>query len=380
MQSLFLVPRLVATSTSHSNFHIKFRILERSFSSYSRMLDMGGAPGASTSKNSARINNTSKNSPLQAVLFDFDALTRSVDQEMDTTQGVALGGAALEEKKLDRHATPNVGMVEQMANLLNVSLGTSNTSSAKQDDLSLLIGDHSKENNAPKPPKEKTTTDPRMSQDIRLKYAARLASKGQRSVSSIQALDNARDHLSQQNGGGGDAAGHLFARNIAMHSPAQKNKGAATQWMAGTGTGALLRYLTQRTIKVGLLPKPGQGSDEATNQFRRMDDLQHQLTDVVFDILSKEVIASEEEALISFCRDLLSEMDLADRPDRVLLVSDRDDYIRAAKELGITTCRIRPPKSRRGNVSAHYLVSSLPEVHNVVDEINGISFNAILKA
>ena len=39
---------------------------------------------------------------------------------------------------------------------------------------------------------------------------------------------------------------------------------------------------------------------------------------------------------------------------------------------------IQPKNSRRGNVTAHYTTPSIPEVQEVVNEINGISFNSVL--
>jgi hypothetical protein len=66
-------------------------------------------------------------------------------------------------------------------------------------------------------------------------------------------------------------------------------------------------------------------------------------------------------------------------PPRCLWVSDRDDCLRAAKEAGLLTARIVRPNARRGNVSAHYTVETVGEIMTVVNEINGISFNAVLR-
>jgi beta-phosphoglucomutase-like phosphatase (HAD superfamily) len=66
-------------------------------------------------------------------------------------------------------------------------------------------------------------------------------------------------------------------------------------------------------------------------------------------------------------------------PDRCLWVSDRDDCLRAAKDAGLLTARVVRPNARRGNVSAHYTVQSVPEVQAVINEINGISFNTVLQ-
>ena len=91
--------------------------------SYSRMLDMGGAPSAHTAKNKTRIN-ASKNCKLQAVCFDFHVLTKFTtkqDNEQDDKDKTNdNSGGTL---KLQTNAAPDASMVQQVADLLNVNLG-----------------------------------------------------------------------------------------------------------------------------------------------------------------------------------------------------------------------------------------------------------------
>jgi FMN phosphatase YigB (HAD superfamily) len=70
--------------------------------------------------------------------------------------------------------------------------------------------------------------------------------------------------------------------------------------------------------------------------------------------------------------------ELAMDPHRVLLVSDRDEYLKAGKDLGMLTCRLQPKNARRGNITAHYTSPSVQDVQEVVNDINGISFNTVL--
>ena len=65
-------------------------------------------------------------------------------------------------------------------------------------------------------------------------------------------------------------------------------------------------------------------------------------------------------------------------PNRVLIVSDRDEYMREARDIGMMICRLQQKNARRGNITPHYSVETLGEVQGVVDEINGLSFNSIL--
>ena len=70
-----------------------------------------------------------------------------------------------------------------------------------------------------------------------------------------------------------------------------------------------------------------------------------------------------------------SELDT--NPISILVVSDRDDYLRSARDLGIYTCRVRKKNMPRGNVTTNYTVEDVKEVEDVVNELNGISFNTV---
>ena len=326
----------------------------RQLSSYSRMMDLGGAP--SNHKTTTRIN-ASKNCKVQAVCFDFDVLTRSIVGQEETIKEASSLLKQTKSTQADLRAPvqPNVSMVQQVAELLNVNLGE--TSPARQskdqeEDLSLLTG-------------QANATPPKQSSshlgDVRAKYAAKLSRKGVAGVAGVeQAKHQVEDSLKR-----GDAAGHLAARKMVAAEP------VSTRWMAVTGTGALLQYLTQRSMKICLLPKPS--SKENPEDIEQMEDFTKQLREVVFDTLVKDGSQPVHKILKSALDSLHSD------PLHVLLVSDRDDYMRAGKDLGMVVCRIRPANARRGNVSAHYTASSVPDVKDVVDEINGISFNAVFK-
>jgi hypothetical protein len=74
---------------------------------------------------------------------------------------------------------------------------------------------------------------------------------------------------------------------------------------------------------------------------------------------------------------ILNKFDNMD-PNKVLLVSDRDEYLRVARDMGMVICRLQQKNARRGNITPHYTVSTVGEVQDVVNEINGISFNTVL--
>jgi hypothetical protein len=334
------------------------------------MLDMGGAPSGMNDKNANRMN-SNKNCQVQAICFDFDVLTRSVDsaekeaakkkahEELEETLNVELG-----------KATPDASVVQEIANVLKVDLpdGTTGNKEASQpegeeDDLSLLTGE------SPEKPEKATkehtqrlrkSKDSPAYSDIRSKYAAKLSKKIEGGMAGVALAK----HETETNKG--DAAGHMAYRKIAAAEP------AARRWMAMTGTGHLLQFLTQRSTKIALLPHPSEEID--LDEGERMEDMKKQLFDVAFDLLVKDGTLGAKMVIAKSLESLNLD------PSNVLLVSDRDDYLRAAKDCGMVTCRIRPLNAPRGNISTNHSVPSVPEVKDVVNEINGISFNNVFQS
>lgn len=357
---------------STKSFHVPTRCGANSrvrlLASYSRMLDMGGAPSAMNQKSGSI--NASKNCKVQAICFDFGTLTGSISakekQEVLSAQDLRTNGG---ERQGLGSIVPDVGKITQIAEILNVKLGNEGQkipnrtlSSKEDDDLSRLMeDDSSRETKA-----AEKETNPLLRFDVRAKYAARLAQKG----IGLAGFDRTKQQLEEEKTNSrGDAAGHLAARNMAISEPTV----AGDKWMALTGTGSLLQYLTQRSMKICLLPNPKTFDLATTEEGDRMEQMKAQLNDVNFHSLIKT--GSDAEHVLQTTVRALA----LDSPLRILVVSDRDDYIRAAKESGLVTCRITTPNARRGNVSAHYSVPSVPNVKDVVDEINGISFNAVLQ-
>lgn len=350
-------------------------LCSRRFLSISRMLDLGGAPSGFTDRTTiCRTVDASKNCRLQAICFDFETLTQSLDHRSaaeSPTSSPSSGGGTTTNPSQQPFAAPRLGdvrpdttKIEQIAGLLKVDLGSSKTSPARarpddddaDDDLSLLTGE------TKQPPQT-----PSWSTDIRAKYAAKLSEKG------VSGKKGGAVDSTQQ----GDASFHLAARHWVASADTPTDtaagQGGATRWMARTGTGHLLQYATQRSIRLAMVPShPGsEHPDEAEAQ--QMQALQRQLPEVVWDALVTDGTENApnllEQALVGL-----------EKPPAAatLLVSRRDEYLRAAREAGWMTCRIRPKNAPRGNVSTHFTVESIPDVKQVLDEINGISYAAVL--
>ena len=105
-----------------------------------------------------------------------------------------------------------------------------------------------------------------------------------------------------------------------------------------------------------------------------MDALQQQLQDITFHYLHKGNQLKNGTEIISKC---VTELKIGNA-NSIVMVSDKDQYIKAAKDVGMVTIRVCPPNSRRGNVSAHYTVQTVPETQDIINQINGISFNTVL--
>jgi hypothetical protein len=317
------------------------------------MLDMGGAPSAATDRKVMRTVNASKNSKLQAVAFDFEILIR--DSESNNKQQASSKPTTLQQEsssspKLTTRPETDLDQIQQVASLLKVEIHTESKETSDNKP-------------ATKPSSPKITTHPH--QDVRAKYAKKL--KG--GLAGIE-LAKSQIHESMMRG---DAAGHLAARKIAIKdAPVQ-----STRWMANFGASKLLTYLTHRSIRIALLPNPKfiGDVDQQNNEQGLMKELQTQLKDVVIDVIVPG-LNSGDAIVSSLQTNVLNEFSMD--PHRVLLVSDRDDYLRAGKELGMLVCRLQPKNARRGNVTTHYTSQSVEDVQEVVNEINGISFNTVL--
>ena len=248
---------------------------------------------------------------------------------------------------------PDLGMVQEVASLLNVKVDTGTNQKLVDTDRT-VVPNHSD-----------TATTPHH-HDIRAKYANKLKH-------GLAGLELAKSQVNEALARG-DAPGHLAARKLAQEQPPTQSSQA--RWLAMTGVGKLLSYLTHRSIRIALLSK-------SINP--QMAELAKQLkNDVVIDVLMdgprRQEAESAQQSVTSMetlVKQLLEELDKD--AQATMLVSDRDDFLKAARDLGMITCQYRPGKNaRRGNVTCSYTATSIDDIQGVINEINGISFNAVL--
>ncbi|MGK3753352.1 MAG: hypothetical protein ACI8RD_005659 [Bacillariaceae sp.] len=355
--------------------------------SYSRMLDMGGAPSAQSDRSPTRTANASKNSKVQAVAFDFRLLININNNgtKKNTNSNNNNIGAEKKAQMIEKEPTPDLERIQQLASLLQVDMPTNGNATADDGDdktqpsLSALI--------APSTESQSQKDYNPSAQDIRAKYAQKLKKL---SVGSLAGLELAKSKVEDTQNAGGDAKGHLAARKIAIQQGTNDNDiTASSKWLPSQASSMLLTYLTNRTIRIVLLPtiikKSSQEENENNNNEQKqessmMQNFAAQLKNVIIDsiIPPNNNNNNDENGIKNTLQEgILNKFDNMD-PNKVLLVSDRDEYLRVARDMGMVICRLQQKNARRGNITPHYTVSTVGEVQDVVNEINGISFNTVL--
>ena len=364
------------------------------------MLDMGGV-GVPETKNT-RIN-VGKNNKVRAVCLDFHLITRSIEErrrnaeltvEKENRLKNGSGDDVLKKKPLVGGMQPDTSLIEKMANLLNIQLGDSNPIGQKTkriddetDDLSAILGSNNNIKQQNEPRKKLSTVTPPHS-DIRSKYASKLRNKIDGGVAGLDLAKYEKEDTLKR----GDASSHLSARTL-ISSDAMMDSSAtntsSSRWLANTGVGKLLSFLTSRSMQIILLPLPSTPSQPISDSdveqtMQEMNSLTKQLPHVHFDLMISDgrrkgdISKANEDAAQDVLNNVLSKNDHL-TPLQYVVVSDRDDYLRSAREMGMYTCRVRPKNMRRGEVTASYSVEDVGNVEDVCNEINGISFNSALK-
>jgi len=362
---------------------------------YSSMLDMGGVGQAAATQ---RIN-VGKNNKVRAICLDFHLITRSIEErralaDKEIENGRIRNNIANASSKSESAANkspiqPDTSVVQSFANLLGVKLGDSAGIKTKrqEDDLSGILGNfHNSESEQKQPtPKKVITSSPHS--DIRSKYSQKLRNKIEGGVAGLDLANFAKEDTLKR----GDASVHLAARNLISAEGAAGSSTSSSRWLATTGVGKLLSFVDGRSMQIVLLPLPStpsmpQSDEDVKRTFEEMTSLTKQLPNVNFDLLiadgrRRNQVGTEQQndnTAQDVLANVLSKMDTVD-PIQFVLVSDRDDYLGAGRDLGMFTVRVRPKNQRRG-LTTNYNVDDIGSVQEVINDINGVSFNSTLKA
>jgi len=348
---------------------------------YSSMLDMGGSASAETNTSL----NVGKNNKVQSIVLDFDLITRAIDKHKKEDGAETTASPKkqqLQEEMRMRSHGPNRGMVEDIASLLNIKLGGDDSGSRtkgpnrEDDDLSRLTGlsssDGGDTSNIAKSDQKAPSNFNPASSDIRSKYASKLRSKVEGGLAGVELAKSMKEETLSQ---GDAAAGHFIARSIAASNVVSKS---GSKWMATTGAGTLCTFLSNRSMKIALMPRPGiKGIEEQSKTKEAMKQLAKQLPQVKFSLLGLD----KDSGQITEAGEILSYIvnKISAQPISTVVVSDRDDILKCAKEIGTYTCRVRKKNEPRGNITTSYTVEDVREVEDVVNELNGISYNTVFK-
>jgi hypothetical protein len=293
--------------------------------SFSRMLDLGGAPSAKLEKSLVDV---SKNCQIQAVCFDFDTLTRSIKDERAAPRDAHDRTIQKEVKHADDQLSevtsagilPDLTVVQSIARLFQKdsksipNFGTSNHDSTTHrtpidDDMSLRIGETSDRINKEFDHSNRSKSLPEVSTDISIRYASKLSKKN--IIGGLPGIQQAKQHAVEAMTKG-DASSHLTARKIvAADSVMDRTK----RWMAFTGTGSLLKFVSLRSMKIALLPTPIVSNMIDKEEANRMDDLRSQLQDIKFDIIEKDGSLAVND-IVKKCIDRWQSL----QPNNILLV------------------------------------------------------------
>lgn len=341
---------------------------------FSSMLEMGGVASANVDTSV----DVGKNNKVQAVALDFDLITRAIDKSK-LDDGTSNSQPIIQKNgvAISNSVFPDVEkVVRDMAKLLNVKIGGDGSGqketkrSKDEDDLSLLTGASSSSNNDGNN-KTVSTFNP-STIDIRTKYAAKLRSKVEGGLAGVELANTKKEEALKH----GDAAGHMVARSIAASQTVSKS---GSKWMASTGTGTLCSFLSNRSMKIALVPLPSISSPEERQRMKNsMEQLAKQLPQVKFSVLGlDDSDHTKSENAGEILKYVTAKMEA--RPISTIVVSDRDDYLGSAKDLGMFTCRVRKANAPRGNVTTSYTVEDIKEVQDVVNDLNGISYNTVFK-
>jgi hypothetical protein len=347
------------------------------------MLDLGGVAQAGAD---TRIN-VGKNSKVRAVALDFHLITRSIEERRKMAEQESAGGVGSKQPKSMAVSSPastiqlDTSLIEQLANMLNVNLGgiSSKSKLSEDDEDPAEKSSTSEGKSTPKVISAQPHVD---HMDIRTKYAAKLRNKIDGGVAGLELVKSDMEGAMKR----GDASIHLAARDlISSDGMGGESNISSTRWLATTGVGKLLSFLSSRSMQIALLPLPStpshpQSDDDVKQTQQEMLTLTRQLPNVQFDLLlpdgrrrgEEKTERSNDNTSDDVLRNVLSKIHDVP-PLQFVVVSDRDDYLKAARDHGMYTCRIRPKSKRRGDFTTNYDVEDVGSVLDVINDINGVS-------
>jgi len=215
------------------------------------------------------------------------------------------------------------------------------------------------------------------SSDIRSKYAFALRAKLSGGLAGVSDLTEAKNEILKK----GDASLNMQAKILAKDSASTNVN--TSRWLAKSGVGSLLEFINKRSMKIAMIP--GLDAQSDPKKFQKptrleMEKLQEQLSRVDIDYLCTKFKDKTTDDIVKEAADIVGTGFGNSDKNRVLVISDNDKLLLSARDLGYYTCLVRLPGGRHPSFTMNYTVENVEEVQEVVNEINGLSFNTVFSS
>jgi hypothetical protein len=153
-----------------------------------------------------------------------------------------------------------------------------------------------------------------------------------------------------------DASLLQYAKGLDAVSDKMKSR-----WLLTPGMGTILDYVSQRTIRMGLI-YPQSATATSKNLLAQVGDT------IRFDYLME---ISPENTVNKNMESISTETGLACH--EIMVVSPHEKTLIAAKDKGHFTCRFRFPNSLYGQCYTDFVATGALEIQDAIEELNGIA-------
>ncbi|GMH93020.1 hypothetical protein TrVE_jg7773 [Triparma verrucosa] len=372
------------------------------------MMDMGGVPLHKSNKALAKklTGSLSKRLKVRGVLFDYNCVS-NVDPTQassdsnpasSTSQSQSLSPEEDSSSSESSSSFFNLpGHVSDMASVLGVTIAKGSDGVAIKreerkaqpavdrpgfnpkgflagvEDVRQVDVDSLPQSQTPNPNPKPSPAASAASDDIRAKYLKKL--KDKKGISAKEILSSSTSSPSSQ---APDSSFHLGLRSSIINSEAlnDPNKYAASRWLPVNGMGKVCQYMTARSIRIGLL-KPLKHN--ASYILGDANTFKVQLGDKVDFDYSFDENSEAQQSLSKAMNDLDVEKSDVDTTSGVMVVSSCSETLKRARDANSYTVYIMPSSGRRCAISPNYNVNNIEDLRDVIDDVNGVSFNSARK-
>jgi len=117
-------------------------------------------------------------------------------------------------------------------------------------------------------------------------------------------------------------------------------------------------------MKIGLITSTPSNFKHLSTYTSQLNNIRFHYKQPTDSILIADVLAAAQKEMKVY------------RPSQIMVVSSAEATLKAARDLGLFTCRVVVPNGRRG-ITCNFSVDGVTKLGGIVDEINGISFKSV---